>query len=153
VNSGAANDMDTFGKRISPQVIQEIELSAYRGRKLRSRTGASNCERQYISRCDLYCFDRLRGIAEIRPQQVIQLRSQLPHRHLGKPEVGSGNVTPAFVACVRGNFRKISLSAPGQMLNEFDQNTIANRTAAIGSIYNRLPANKDSIGSAQADCL
>jgi hypothetical protein len=31
VNSGAANDMDTFGKRISPQVIQEIELSAYRG--------------------------------------------------------------------------------------------------------------------------
>jgi hypothetical protein len=38
------------------------------------------------------------------------------------------------------------------MLNEFDQNTIANRTAAIGSIYNRLPANKDSIGSAQADC-
>jgi hypothetical protein len=35
-----------------------------------------------------------------------------------------------------GNFRKISLSAPGQMPNEFDQNTIANRTAAIGCIYN-----------------
>jgi hypothetical protein len=29
--------MDTFGKRISPQAIQEIQLSAYRGRKLRSR--------------------------------------------------------------------------------------------------------------------
>jgi hypothetical protein len=32
-----ANDLDTFGKRISPQVIQEIQLSAYRDRKLRSR--------------------------------------------------------------------------------------------------------------------
>jgi hypothetical protein len=28
--------MDTFGKQNSPQVIQEIQLSAYRGRKLRT---------------------------------------------------------------------------------------------------------------------
>jgi hypothetical protein len=40
VNSGAANDMDTFGKRISPQAIQEIQLSAYRGRKLRVNDAA-----------------------------------------------------------------------------------------------------------------
>jgi hypothetical protein len=37
VNIDSANDMDTFGKRNSPQVIQEIQLSAYRGRKLRTR--------------------------------------------------------------------------------------------------------------------
>jgi hypothetical protein len=36
VNIGAANDMDTFGKRILPQVIQQIQLSAYRARKLRA---------------------------------------------------------------------------------------------------------------------
>jgi hypothetical protein len=34
VNIGAANDMDTFGKRILPQVIQEIRFSAYCARKL-----------------------------------------------------------------------------------------------------------------------
>jgi hypothetical protein len=36
VNIGAANDMDTFGKRILPQVIQEIRFSAYCARKLQS---------------------------------------------------------------------------------------------------------------------
>jgi hypothetical protein len=35
VNIGAANHMDTFDKRISPQVIQEIRFSACRGHKLR----------------------------------------------------------------------------------------------------------------------
>jgi hypothetical protein len=29
--------MDTFSERISPQVIQEIQLSAYGGRKLQFR--------------------------------------------------------------------------------------------------------------------
>jgi hypothetical protein len=38
VNIGAANDMDTFGKRILPQVIQEIRFSAYCARKLQSRS-------------------------------------------------------------------------------------------------------------------
>jgi hypothetical protein len=36
VNIGAANDMDTFGKRILPQVIQEIRFSAYCARKLQA---------------------------------------------------------------------------------------------------------------------
>jgi hypothetical protein len=42
VNIGAANDMDTFGKRISPQAIQEIRFSAYCGHKLQTSS-------------DLYC--------------------------------------------------------------------------------------------------
>jgi hypothetical protein len=39
VNVGSTNHMDTFGERISPQVIQEIQLSAYCGRKLQPRLG------------------------------------------------------------------------------------------------------------------
>jgi hypothetical protein len=37
VNIGVSNDMDTFDKRISPQVIHEIQLSACRYRKLQFR--------------------------------------------------------------------------------------------------------------------
>ena len=37
MNIGAANDMDTFGKRILPQVIQELRFSAYCARKLQTR--------------------------------------------------------------------------------------------------------------------
>jgi hypothetical protein len=37
VKLGAANDMDTVGERILPQVIQQIQLSAYRARKLRAK--------------------------------------------------------------------------------------------------------------------
>ncbi len=44
MNIGWANDMDTFGKRISPQVTQEIQISAYCGRKLRSRIRLSRVE-------------------------------------------------------------------------------------------------------------
>jgi hypothetical protein len=40
VNIGAANDMDTFGKRISPQAIQEIRFSAYCGHKLQPKKGS-----------------------------------------------------------------------------------------------------------------
>ena len=50
MNSGAANDMDTFGRRISPQVIQEIELSAYRGRKLRSKEAEAILGTRYLGR-------------------------------------------------------------------------------------------------------
>jgi hypothetical protein len=46
VNIGAANHMDTFGKRISPQVIQEIRFSACRGRKLQARDGVFPASRR-----------------------------------------------------------------------------------------------------------
>jgi hypothetical protein len=53
VNIGAANDMDTVGKRILPEVIQQIQLSAYRARKLRIKRGGAA---EDIARCEFFRF-------------------------------------------------------------------------------------------------
>jgi len=37
------------------------------------------------------------------------------------------------------------------MLIEFDQNTMANRTAALAHVCKRIPANKGQLRDAQAD--
>jgi hypothetical protein len=54
VNIGAANDMDTFGKRILPQVIQEIRFSAYCARKLQTSADDSSSNHRASGRGQSY---------------------------------------------------------------------------------------------------
>ena len=78
MNIGAANDMDTFGKRILPQVIQQIQLSAYRARKLQTNRRRRPTKRR--SNFDLRSTACMQAV-DLNALLKAELAITLSHRH------------------------------------------------------------------------
>jgi hypothetical protein len=92
VNIGAANHMHTFGKRISPQEIQEIRFSACRGRELQTNS---------VARCATHERHSLRRGGQ--PPSAPQRRScrRKPHGRLDEMRVCTArSVLCAFIGLI-----------------------------------------------------
>ena len=103
MNVGSTNHMDTFGERISPQVIQEIQLSAYCGRKLQARSFWSGHLRTPML--------RMLQVPELKRAMGFDNGYTLPYgsRRDRIKLLGNGVCPPVMEAAIRALTQKVGL--------------------------------------------